>query len=350
MNRRATDISMRFSQLGMTLIELMVALAISLFLLMGVIQIFIGNKLTYRVQENLSRMQEDGRNAVELLNREIRMANYRGCAGPKAHVKQNLLKISSGFSWNLLSDSPVQGFNSTGSSSWSPSLDSSLTGVAPGTDVLAVRGPDTMNSGFVISQANSAADLVVNNVNGNLNLNPNDIVMVSDCSNVVVFQVTNSASVSGNPVTIQHGTTGNNPGNSTANLGKVFAGAQLTKVSTKSYYIGTGSSGQPALFRRTPDGAQELVEGVENIQILYGVDGDSNGTIDSYVDGISDTSVWPSVRSIQIRLLMRSLDDNLTPQPVAIAFNGSTVNGSGTVDRRLRQVFTTTIGLRNQLF
>lgn len=333
----------------MTLIELMVALAISLFLLMGVIQIFIGNKLTYRVQENLSRMQEDGRNAVELLNREIRMANYRGCAGPKAHAKKNLLKTPSGFYWDLLSDSPVQGFNSTGTSSWSPSLDSSLTGVASGTDVLAVRGPDTTNSGFIISQADSTADLVVNNINANLNLSPNDIVMVSDCSNVVVFQVTNSTAISGNPVTIEHGTAGNNPGNSTTDLGKVFAGAQMTKVSTKSYYIGTGSSGQPALFRRTPNGTQELVEGVENMQVVYGVDDDNNGTIDSYSDAITDATTWPRVRSIQIRLLMRSLDDNLTPQAVAVSFNGGTVNGSGTTDRRLRQVFTTTIGLRNQL-
>jgi len=61
---------------GLTLIEIMVALLIGAFLLAGVIQIFIANKQTYRVQENLSRIQENGRFAVDYLSRYIRMAGY----------------------------------------------------------------------------------------------------------------------------------------------------------------------------------------------------------------------------------------------------------------------------------
>ena len=63
-------------QQGLTLIEIMVALLIGAFLLAGVIQIFIVNKQTYRVQENLSRMQENGRFAIDYLSRYIRLAGY----------------------------------------------------------------------------------------------------------------------------------------------------------------------------------------------------------------------------------------------------------------------------------
>ena len=65
-------------QRGLTLIEIMVALLIGSFLLAGVIQIFIVNKQTYRAQENLSRLQEDGRFALDLLNRYLRLAGYTG--------------------------------------------------------------------------------------------------------------------------------------------------------------------------------------------------------------------------------------------------------------------------------
>ncbi len=65
-------------QRGLTLIEIMVALLIGSFLLAGVIQIFIVNKQTYRSQENLSRLQEDGRFALDLLNRYLRLTGYTG--------------------------------------------------------------------------------------------------------------------------------------------------------------------------------------------------------------------------------------------------------------------------------
>ncbi len=62
------------AQRGLTLVELMVALALSLLLLAGTIQIFISSKQSYRVQDALSRLQENSRAAVDLLSRDIRAA------------------------------------------------------------------------------------------------------------------------------------------------------------------------------------------------------------------------------------------------------------------------------------
>jgi type IV pilus assembly protein PilW len=360
MNRPFNSIPYRSNQSGMTLVEILVALVISLVLIGGVIQIFVGNKLTYRVQDNLSRIQENGRYAIELLNQDIRMANYRGCAGSKASTARNFLNNSSSINWDLLSANPVQGFHNP-SSGWPAALTTTgLTSsdVIAGTDVITVRGPDTTNSGFVVSQASNVAALQVSQPAA-LNLQPNDIVMVADCSDIVVFQITNSGTITGDPASIEHAATGSSPGNSSNDLHKIFTGAEVTRLSAKTYYIGTGASGQPALYRRTPiNGSQELIEGVENMQVVFGVDdagicgtGSSNdGAIDCYrrADQIT-AAAWPNVRSIQIRLLLRSLENNLTPVSQPIDYNGATVNSGTGADRRLRQVFTSTIGLRNQL-
>jgi type IV pilus assembly protein PilW len=358
MNRSFNPIPCRSNQSGMTLVEILVALVISLVLIGGVIQIFVGNKLTYRVQDNLSRIQENGRYAIELLNQDIRMANYRGCAGSKAGTARNLLNNPSDINWNFLSANPVQGFD-TPSSSWPGDLTTAglaSSSVIAGTDVVTVRGPDTTNSGFVVSQASNTAALQVSQPTA-LNLQSNDIVMVADCSDIVVFQITNSGTITGNPASIEHAATGSSPGNSSNDLHKIFTSAEVTRLSAKTYYIGTGASGQPALFRLTPTSTQELVEGVENMQIIFGVDdagicstgSSDDGAIDCYRRADQIAAAWPRVRSIQIRLLLRSLENNLTPVPQPIEYNGATVNSGMGSDRRLRQVFTSTIGLRNQL-
>jgi len=67
----------KYRQHGMTLIEIMVALVISLFLLAGLLQMFIATRQSSRIQENLSRVQENGRFGIEYINRVVRQAGYR---------------------------------------------------------------------------------------------------------------------------------------------------------------------------------------------------------------------------------------------------------------------------------
>ena len=69
-------IILRNPQRGLTLVEIMVAMAISLVLLAGIIQIFLGSKQAYRVQDGLARLQENGRFAMEFMGRSIREAGY----------------------------------------------------------------------------------------------------------------------------------------------------------------------------------------------------------------------------------------------------------------------------------
>lgn len=63
-------------QSGLTLIELMIAMAIGLFLMAVVSMLFVNAKQTYRTQDNLARIQETGRFAMDILGRGIRDAGY----------------------------------------------------------------------------------------------------------------------------------------------------------------------------------------------------------------------------------------------------------------------------------
>lgn len=73
-------------QYGMTLIELMVALAIGAFLMIGAITVFMQSRTTFRITESVSRLQENARFAIDALEPDIRMAHYWGLTTVSANV------------------------------------------------------------------------------------------------------------------------------------------------------------------------------------------------------------------------------------------------------------------------
>lgn len=61
---------------GVTLIELMISMAISLILLLGVVTIYISSKRGFALQEGMAEQQENGRFAIEILTKDLRMAGF----------------------------------------------------------------------------------------------------------------------------------------------------------------------------------------------------------------------------------------------------------------------------------
>ena len=61
---------------GLSIVEFMIAITLGLLLLAGITQIFISNKTTFNMTDSLSRMEENGRYAMEVLARHVRMAGY----------------------------------------------------------------------------------------------------------------------------------------------------------------------------------------------------------------------------------------------------------------------------------
>ncbi len=331
-------------QQGLTLVEIMVALTIGMVLLGGVVTILVSSQQTYRVNEALARIQENSRFAFQLLSRDIRMAGYMGCVG-EGTVPVNTLNNSTDYLWNF--GQPIQGYEATSASSWMPApLPTEITSPLGGRDILILRGVDGSDTRVISHPAGGvdgpgSADLKVTVGSG---LQGNDIVLVTDCLAAAVFQITNINTSAGQD-NIAHNTGAGVPGNATKNMGQSFEGGEVVRISTRSYYVRTNINGNAALYwRRGNTDAEELVEGVEDMQIDYGVDTDGNRAADVYqtADLVVD---WENVVSVRINLLMQSTEDNITSQPQTYTFNGAVTTPA---DRRLRKTYSTVIALRNR--
>jgi type IV pilus assembly protein PilW len=324
-------------QLGFTIIELMIAMVIGLLLTGGVIQIFTSVSATNRVHEDTARMQENGRMALEVMGRDIRMADFWGCAASGSNVTNNLDPLGAGYV-----DYVAGG------------IDGTEGGAGP--DTLVLRGG--VDAGLAVEPPFGPQASAVVKVPGGTGLSQSDIVFVSDCSAADIFQITNSNPDSSGQLVHNTGATtapGNynatNPGCPGVNahcLSKIY-GSDATVFRTQEiiYTIGVGSEGEPALFRN----GEEFLDGVEDLQILYGEDTDAPGTAGS---GIADYYVpadqvvdMTQVISIRIAVVTRSYNERLTGG----LQQSYTVLGANrtAADERLRQVYTATVAVRNRI-
>lgn len=330
----------RSKQKGVSIVELLVGVTVGLMLTAGTIQVFVNSKQVYRVQEALSRLQENGRFAIDFISRDIRRTGFFGCAGNMARIV-NTLNNADQYAWDF--STPLQGFEATSAGNWVPALDATITNPLGNRDVLTLRHAAGELAAVVPPfMPNTSAALHITPGNG---LNRADIVMVSDCVDAAILQITNN-----NPDqsgTLAHNTGGSvTPGNATKNLGKIYTDkANVVRITTSTYYIRTGPGGSPSLYRKEGDGnPQELLEGVEDMQLLYGEDTDGNRESNLYAtaDNVTD---WNSVVSVRFSLLLQTLEDNLARTAQPYTFNGITTVPN---DRRLRRVFTATVNLRNK--
>ncbi len=63
---------------GLTLVELMVAMSIGSFLMIGAVTVFMQSRTTFRVNESISRLQENARFVINSIEPDLRMAHYWG--------------------------------------------------------------------------------------------------------------------------------------------------------------------------------------------------------------------------------------------------------------------------------
>lgn len=68
--------SLMKNQSGLSLVELLIAMALGLILTLGALQMMLSSQSLYRTTDSLSRIQESGRFALDFLAKDIRMAGY----------------------------------------------------------------------------------------------------------------------------------------------------------------------------------------------------------------------------------------------------------------------------------
>ena len=357
-------------QQGLSLVELLVATAVGLVLMTGVMQVFLSSKQVYSSQDSLSRSQETGRLANEFLTRNIRMAGYVGCVSGNIGEVTNTLNSSGNFLYRF--GTAVEGFDfGTTNDSGIASLPADVTlSPAPrtNTDILVIRG--AFDGGIQVENDNNSAQLFVEHQSTDTNACPGsttgysglcqkDILIVSDCSKARIFQATN-LQLAGGQLNVVHSNTAMTPGNAISSWGGSSApdeerfgeDAEIIKMSTVVYYIAvSNATGRSGLWQKTNGAdAVELLEGVEDMQVRYGRDTDANGIPDAYQTATTinaaGANAWEDVQSVRVQLLVQSLDNNVVPDPQPYTFNGATVTPT---DHRLRHVFTATTAIRGRL-
>lgn len=317
MKKLAIDRTIIMRQLGLSLVELMVAITIGLLLLAGVAQIFASSSRTYRVNQGLSQIQENGRFAMEFLARDLRLADFWGCTNSLANVTNNIPNAAA---------SGLLGAINFGAGGLAGTDNTGLNGE----DSILVRG--AFGTGLNVQAATSLTAITTTINNG---LAQNNNVIVSDCSNGDIFSISNATPGTSGLLT------------SAVNLSNAYqTDAQVFPVRTIIYSIAPGAAGQPALFRNN----QELVDGINNLQVLYGEDTSAPGSpgvgTPNYYVPANLVVDMANVVSIRVSILVQSYNNNLTSAPQTYIFNGPAVTTAA--DNRLYRVFTSTITLRNR--
>jgi type IV pilus assembly protein PilW len=321
-------------QRGIGLVEIMIAVTLGIIVTGAVVQIYLSSKRQNDMQGGLTGRQEVSRYATQLIQRDLQMAGFRGCLRDLGTVVNTL--DDPGSFYNDYA-SHVEGYED------GTALPGEITAggntVVDGTDVLVIRTVDDPNLQLTANMVTSSSDPVtVAGLDAGAPKN-GDIMLITDCGGSAIFEVTGSDADAG---TINHGG---------ENLSRRYsAGAQLFTLRTTTYFIRNNARGIPGLWRRIGDGVpQELAEGVENMQVLYGEDTVGADQVPDEYRTADDVDDWDDVVSIQVALLVSSVRENVADTDNR-SFTLLTEAAVGPfADGRLRQVVTFTVAMRNRL-
>lgn len=339
------------SQKGLSLVELLLALALGAVIVAGFGRMFAANRATHAMLEGQSRMQESARVALDLIARSARMAGHVGC--------DSGVTVARGLNgaWRDLPEvrltDPVQAFEGVGADpgddSWRPSLaglqatdGSGGLDMAPepGTDVLVLRRAEAQQP-----LARSVGPLDAMAVEAvALDMEDDDFAVLTDCQRAMLFRVTSIAEAAG-VATLARASGAGRLGNASVPLGAApwggasgAQGAGVARVVADTYFIAEVAQANDrgdavfALWRKVGVGnAAELLRGIDDMQVLLAVDStpaDADPRADRYLSPANLGG--EAVRAIHVELLASSID----------AADG---------DGPLRRAFSRTVALRSRL-
>lgn len=331
---------------GFSIVELMVAMTLSLVLLGGILSVLYSSKVTYESNERIARLQENARATVELMLRDMRSGGFEGCARPlRAEDFENMLANSTSLMRNYAQ--AAQGYEGSGGT-FAPTVDAAVVSPLAGSDIVVVRGVQTgaMTYRLASSMTDGTSNIILDKP-GAETIATNRPWLISNCERSTVIALESATDTGIDEATLTHGTTGA-LANSGANIGAFPVGSQLSPLTTVVYYVRQDDAADPpALWRiRDGDAPELLVQGVERIEAVYGEDTTGDFLADIYVaaDAVTD---WADVTSVSISVLIRAVE-GLGQARDSREFDmlGTTVGPF--TDRFERTLFTTTATLRNQ--
>ena len=280
---------------GVSLIELMISMVLGLIIIAALVTVFASTSAARNELERTSRQIENGRFAMELLSDDLRVAGFYG--------ELNVAQVAPAASlidpcsttvadWTSAINLPLQGYDNGASAP--TCIPASLKA---GTDILVVRRAATCEAGVGTCPA-----LV---------------------SNTPYFQVSKCATEAvGTPFAIGlQGTAA-----FTLKARNCTATAGLRQYVVHIYFVSTDNGAGQAIptlkrleFNGTAFVESPLVEGIEYLNIEYGMDNDGDGTPDAYTanpttytySGCAACNAWnnwANVVTARVSLLARNVD------------------------------------------
>jgi type IV pilus assembly protein PilW len=315
-------------QRGVSLIELMVTIVVALLLLGGLIQIYLSNKQSYNAQEQLARMQESGRFAMDLVTTDLRRSGYwggsvalpmieRGDPGP---VDPAHLCVNDDTTWARMIRWRVSGRNNTADGYGCAESYANYDGATFGSDILTLRyaGPAP------VTGALEAAGLYLRD----------------NTESGAVMTGALAGSADNDPEAVN----GDDVPDS------------VRPLMANAYYVGDsgrtcpGGQAIPALMRTRLDPArgvpdeEEIASSVERFEVLYLLG-------DNYVDAAAVDAVadgWLDVSAVRVWALVRGE----CPEQGLLDSNTYTLGGEVGYtpnDNYRRQLYVSTVMLRNNV-
>lgn len=322
------------SQKGLTLLEMMIAMSVGVFLLGGVMITFSSMRGTTTETMGLGEVQENGRLALSILRRDIEHSGFWGQY--QSQLSSDLLAIPAAPSPDCSG-----GSNSTNDGSfpivsdwtfwslWATAATSAnvlgcISNATTGSDVVQVKraisnptdvGSFRSNRFYLIASSSSAA-------------------IVSGAANSSSYPVIDNA----NNWMYQHLVY------YVANT--TLDGDSIPTLMRQRLIVNSGGNASMS--------SEPVIDGIENIRFMFGIDVDLDGRVDSYIgsesvsrdywnQGSSDTSY---ILSVRIYILARALEPD--PQYTnnnTYTLGDRTVNGGG--DNYRRMLFSTTTSVIN---
>lgn len=312
----------RSSQLGLSLVELMVAMVIGLFLTLGVFTMFSMSSGNVTNTSQFNQLQENGRIALALMEPDLSQLGFFG---------------------DITGTELIPGGNTQ------------IDAAAPGTDCVGAGAnnatlPNNTAShfrrlwGFQQGDGNALACL-------NQVLDGTDVIQIKRLL----------GPDTANPTDANRYYIG-----TTANEAVIFTGNQATPTLQNGrfweyqhhiYYLRNDANGVPVLHRRTltaggMNNDEQLVEGVENMQILYGFDNDGDDTADTYMPSQNvtnlmwDNELFQRLVALRVFLLIRSIEADRSYTNASVYQLGDQTLGPFN-DNFRRKVMASTIVLEN---
>jgi len=298
---------------GFTIPELLIALALSSIVLLLIVQMVITTTSTYHFQREMGLMEVDGQFALAQLRRSIQSSDGWSCVGDVDDVADQRTASDD------VGTSPVVTTSDHGVS-------------ASASDTITVR-TGTDGAGTTLGSAASDGDGAITVADTSF-FTEDSVVLVADCKRGNIVELAGSE---GSNRTVSDGVI-NHPD------GGFDAGATVTRARKVEFAVNDNCLERTRFTESDSNDPRELICGVDELQLRYGVDDNDDGSPNQYL-AAGDVNTWGNVLAVRAVVVMRSRSEFDSVSSDYRVF-GDPYSSS---DGHARKTFTTTVPIRSRL-